>query len=103
MSFGWNSLQTVPTSLTNFSKTSLNDPYPVDGSCYQCLEIRSLIFIIIFIHALTFPIPAYTPPMVEAGTNLGIGSMYVKPGIEPTQLPTPPAPKLLGPFEPIVK
>ncbi|CAI2354744.1 unnamed protein product [Caenorhabditis sp. 36 PRJEB53466] len=41
--------------------------------------------------------------MVEAGTNLGIGSLYVKPGVEPTQLPSPPAPKLLGPFDPLIK
>uniref|UniRef100_A0A8R1HW19 Gustatory receptor n=1 Tax=Caenorhabditis japonica TaxID=281687 RepID=A0A8R1HW19_CAEJA len=41
--------------------------------------------------------------MVEAGTNLGLGSMYVKPGLEPMQLPPPPAPKLLGPFEPVLK
>lgn len=43
-------------------------------------------------------------PMVEAGTTLGLaGGMYVKPGVEPTQLPSPPAPKLLGPFESLIR
>ncbi|CAB01450.2 Serpentine Receptor, class R [Caenorhabditis elegans] len=41
--------------------------------------------------------------MVEAGTTIGLGGLYVKPGVEPTQLPSPPAPKLLGPFEPLVR
>ncbi|CAO4379875.1 unnamed protein product [Caenorhabditis nigoni] len=42
-------------------------------------------------------------PMVEAGTTLGLGGLYVKPGVEPTQLPSPPAPKLLGPFESLIR
>uniref|UniRef100_A0A1I7T1D5 ABC transmembrane type-1 domain-containing protein n=1 Tax=Caenorhabditis tropicalis TaxID=1561998 RepID=A0A1I7T1D5_9PELO len=41
--------------------------------------------------------------MVEAGTTLGLGGMYVKTGAEPTQLPSPPPPRLLGPFESLIR
>ncbi|CAB3397744.1 unnamed protein product [Caenorhabditis bovis] len=41
--------------------------------------------------------------MVEAGSNLGLGSIHVKTVIEPTPPPPPPPPKILGPFATMIK